>query len=117
LGSAYVILSGEISVQEIIRIKRDPTMRLTTSPFGYTPEEYIRLHPRYVASCGRMNWKGVKGAKFWEIAAKHGNLKSGLEKAIRISKEAAGVYGVAIGPGGKLMPAKCLKQIELSGRR
>ena len=97
-----------ITVEEYIRIKSNPDRRLTRTPFGMPPGE------KKVVVSTAVDWKGVKGAKFWEEAKNHvGKKKVGLHealaKAIRTSKGCAGVLGTVV-YGGRTLPKKAVCQ-------
>jgi hypothetical protein len=112
MGKAYRLVMHELTLRDIMDVRSDPKYRLTTSPFGVTPEQYERNPPIYVG--GAVSWKGVKGDAFWAIADKHVGKKgiglgNALRKAIKISKACAGVYGTVLF-NGKLYPKKCIEQ-------
>ena len=117
MGVAYRLVRPQVTLEDIIRIKADSKHRLTTSPFGVTPEQYARNPPLYVGSA--VAWKGGKGMKEFEenamagcsTVAKGAALVAGLKKAISISKKYAGVKGTVI-YNGKLYPRKCIAQKE-----
>ena len=128
MGKWYTVKGGArgapvapVTIWDIAKARADPNIQLTTSPFGLTKEElesglrlvYVKTGKKYAKPCP---WKGLRGSKFWEEAAKHGRLKEGLEKAINISRQAAGTRGVGIAPDGRIMPLKAIKQMELAGK-
>ena len=98
-----------ITVEEYMRIKSNPDRRLTRTPFGMPPGE------KKVVVSTAVDWKGVKGAKFWEEAKKHVGKKNvglseALAKAIRISKGCAGITGTMV-YGGRTLPKKVVCQM------
>ena len=115
MGVAYRLVRPQLTVQDVIAIKNNPRLRLTTSPFGVTPEEYATNPPLYVGSA--VLWKGGKGMKEFEKNAMAGcttvtkgaALIAGLKEAIRISKKYKGVKGTVL-YNGKLYPRKCIEQ-------
>jgi len=113
LGKAYRLIQAELTLEEVIRIKADPNMRLTTSPFGVTPAQYEKAPPIYPGRA--VSWKGAVGIDdTYRKALAYGKgsadaLISGLKKAIKISKAYAGVMGTVLYEG-KLYPAKCIAQ-------
>jgi len=112
MGKAYRLVMPQLTVMDIISIRGNAKVRLTTSPFGVTPEQYESNPPIYVG--GAVSWKGIKGDAFWAIADKHVGKKgvglgTGLKKAIKISKACAGIFGTVL-YNGKLYPKKCIEQ-------
>ena len=99
-----------VSVWDIFEARNNPKRRITTSPFGLTPEQLEAGVKVYYPS-KPVPWKGKKGAKFVDEARKHGNLLAGIKKAIAISKAYAGVTGVDVDPEtGRYMPKKAIMQ-------
>lgn len=80
---------------------------------------YAKRGKKYAKPCP---WKGLRGSKFWEEAAKHGDLANGLKKAIEISKKASRkesgdkALGVGIAPDGRIMPRKAILEMEIAGK-
>lgn len=119
LGKSYRLVKPVVTFESYVRginaIRHDPKVRLTTSPFGITPEQYETDPPIYVGDAVR--WKGTKHAKgatgmtkeFLERAPKE--VVAGLRAAIKISKKYAGTKGTVL-YNGKLYPAKCIAQKE-----
>jgi len=118
-GRARALPPQPVDVYMMHRVRHDPKIRLTTSPFGLTPEEIkAGVRPLYVSDA--VPWKGLKvkyvGAKFTEEARKHVGKKGvglleGLRKAIAISKAYKDVKGVGIDPEtGRYMPKKAIEQ-------
>lgn len=113
MGQAYRLIAPELTVSDVIKIRDDPNMRLTTSPFGVTPEQYASRPPIYVGKA--VGWKGAKGFdETYRQALQYGKasadaLITGLKKAMGISKAYAGVMGTTLYKG-KLYPAKCIAQ-------
>jgi len=110
VGGARGVVPKPIDVDEIFKKRYDPKKRLTTSPFGLTPEQLEKgVKVLYVGKA--VPWKGKKGANFVEEAMKHGRLIDGLKTAIAVSKAYAGTTGVGIDPEtGTYMPMKAIKQ-------
>lgn len=112
-----------ITIEEVIRIKKLTDVRLTTSPFGVTEEEYLHDPPIYVGKS--VNWKGHKGLGLEGFAksligigypiANMEKLAAGLRKAIAISKKCAGIKGVVVW-NGRLYPKKCIEQKMIAGK-
>jgi hypothetical protein len=101
-------IAKPISVEEYLRIRASPGLRLTKTPFGVPPGEERIVGSHAVA------WKGKKGKDFWEIAkghvgAKNVGLDVALKKAIKISQSCAGVMGTEV-YGGVLLPKKVVCQ-------
>lgn len=114
MGQAYRLVRPQLTVDDILRIKGRNDVRLTTSPFGVTPERYANNPPIYVGSAAP--WKGLKGDAFFKNAVglcttveKGARLVAGLRKAIEISKKYAGIKGTVLW-NGKLYPRKCIEQ-------
>jgi len=113
MGQAYRLIAPELTVADVIKIRGDPNMRLTTSPFGVTPEQYATHPPIYVGKA--VGWKGAVGMdEVYKKALQYGKdaadkLITGLKKARDISKAYAGVKGTTLYQG-KLYPAKCIAQ-------
>ena len=90
----------QLTVMDIISIRGNEKLRLTTSPFGITPEQYEKSPPIYIGAA---------------VAWKHHPenmppaVKAGLERAIKISKACAGILGTVI-YNGKVYPKKCIEQ-------
>jgi len=115
VGGARGVVPKPIDIDEIFKKRYDPKKRLTTSPFGLTPEQLEKgVKVLYVGKA--VPWKGLHGAKFTEEARKHIGKKGvglleGLRQAVAISKAYAGVKGVGIDPEtGTYMPMKAIKQ-------
>jgi len=106
MGKAYRLVRPQLTLKDIMAIKADSSMRLTTSPFGITPEQYASNPPIYVGSA--VSWKGKKGWTAFEKAAPAA-VVAGLKRAIAISKKYAGVKGTVLW-NGKLYPKKCIEQ-------
>lgn len=113
MGKAYRLIQAELTLQDVIDIRADPNMRLTTSPFGVTPAQYEKSPPIYPGKA--VGWKGAVGLDdTYRKALVYGKgsadaLITGLKKAIKISKHYAGVMGTVLYEG-KLYPAKCIAQ-------
>lgn len=115
MGVAYRLIRPELTVEDIIKYRDSPKYRLTTSPFGITPEQYEKNPPIYVGNA--VLWKGTKGiAEFTKAAlagcttaSKGKALVDGLGLAIKISKAYKGVKGTTLYKG-KLYPRKCIEQ-------
>lgn len=114
MGQAYRLVRPQLTVDDIIRIRSRNDLRLTTSPFGITPEQYALNPPIYVGRA--VGWKGAKGMEDFEKkvfastdASNAAKIVAGLKEAIRISKKYAGVKGTVL-YNGKLYPRKCIEQ-------
>ena len=92
VGSAYAFEPPQLEIEDILRIKKDPTKSLYKIPFGASrgmirvrelPEDY---------------WKGTskKDGSFGRVARAHGNLAKGTAKCVEISKGFAGTKGVVM---------------------
>ena len=113
MGKALRLASPILTLHNILEVKGRSDIRLTTSPFGVTPEQYERSPPIYVGKA--VHWKGAKGeddvyqkALFYGKASADALVK-GIRKAKAISKAYAGVTGTILYQG-KLYPAKCIAQ-------
>ena len=108
------VYPNEINLFQLAAIGRTPGIRTGTSPFGMPAGSMVRYIGRSVP------WKGMKGDAFWSVATKYGRLADGLRTAIRISKDAAGTYGVALvslADGRQVvLPRKVVKQMEAQGK-
>jgi len=107
MGKAYRLMMPKLTLADIISIRGNNSMRLTTSPFGVTPEQYAENPPIYVGAA--VAWKG-KGYKDLPAA-----VRAGLDKAIKISKACAGIMGTTM-YNGKVYPAKCIAQKKEAGK-
>jgi len=97
------LLPEEVSLIEVAAISKDPAHRTATTPFSKSPR-----HQRYVG--GSVPWK-------MHAEAMPSAVRSGLEKAIKISKKCAGVLGIAINPlTGGTVPAKVICQLKEAGK-
>lgn len=105
MGKAYRLVRPQLTLMDIISIRGNSKLRLTTSPFGLTPEEYAQNPPVYVGSA--VPWKGVRGLD--KVTAINAKVGAGLREAIKISKKYAGVRGTVL-YNGKLYPKKCIEQ-------
>lgn len=100
MGKAYRLVMPKLTLEDIMRVRGDDKIRLTTSPFGITPEQYENNPPIYVGAA--VSWKHHPERMPPAVRA-------GLEKAIKISKACAGVMGTVI-YNGKVYPKKCIEQ-------
>jgi len=107
MGKAYRLVMPQLTVMDVLRIRGDNSMRLTTSPFGVTPEQYEKNPPIYIGAA--VAWKGKT---YKDLPAA---VKAGLDKAIKISKACAGIRGTRIW-NGKVYPAKCIAQKKEAGK-
>lgn len=105
MGAAYRLVRPHLTVMDVLAIKGNSKLRLTTSPFGLTPEEYAENPPVYVGSA--VAWKGVRGMD--KVRAINSKVADGLSRAIAISKKYAGTKGTVL-YNGKLYPKKCIEQ-------
>ena len=115
------VYPNEINLFQLAAIGRTPGIRTATTPFGMPPGSVVRYIGKSVS------WKGLKGDAFWAWAEKFtpktgrtGAIAEGLRRAISISKEAAGNYGVAIislADGRQMVvPRKVAIQMERAGK-
>jgi len=102
MGMAYRLVRPQLTVDDIIKIRSRSDMRLTTSPFGISPEQYANNPPIYVGAA--VAWKH-------NPAAMPAAVRAGLQKAIAMSKACAGIMGTGI-HNGKLYPRKCIEQMK-----
>lgn len=117
MGVAYRLKKPELTVLEVKKIREGvgefAGYRLTTSPFGVSPDDYARDPPLYLGRA--VAWKGAAGMDdTYRKALAYGKgaadrLITGLKKAVKISKAYAGTMGTTIYEG-KLYPAKCIAQ-------
>lgn len=129
MGKAYQIpKSVAYAGLNILKVREDPDHRLTTSPFGITPEQYETDPPLYYGKSAP--WKGKKGLGIdgfgkvliagegrlgsMTMVARE-NLLAGLKAAIKISKKCAGITGTELF-NGKLYPSKCIAQMREAGK-
>lgn len=105
MGQAYRLVRPHLTVMDVLAIKGNSKLRLTTSPFGITPEQYEHDPPVYIGSA--VAWKGVRGMD--KLRAINSAVADGLQRAIAISKKYAGVKGTVLF-NGKLYPKKCIEQ-------
>jgi len=129
MGKAYQIpKSVAYAGIKILDVREDPNHRLTTSPFGITPEQYENDPPLYYGRSAP--WKGIKGLGIEGFGkaliagtglhgkismANRERLLAGLKRAIAISKKCAGVTGTELF-AGKLYPSKCIAQMREAGK-
>ena len=119
MGKAYRLVQPKLTLQDVVDVRGNNKLSLTTSPFGVTPKQYEESPPIYVKSA--VKWKGYKGLGIegFERAVMNEGLTSsdiagralidGLKKAIAISKKAAGIRGTVLW-NGKLYPRKFIEQ-------
>lgn len=105
MGQAYRLVRPQLTVNDIIAIRGNNKLRLTTSPFGVSPEQYATNAPLYIGAA--VPWKGVRGMA--NLQSRFPRVAAGLSRAIAISKKYAGVYGTVI-YNGKVYPKKCIEQ-------
>ena len=100
-----------VSIWDIFEARNNPKRRITTSPFGLTPEQLEAGVKVYYPSKA-VPWKGKKGAKDFPKAAEgHGALLHALGLARKISVLYKGVTGTTIDPKtGRIVPKKGVKQ-------
>ena len=129
MGKAYQIpKSVAYAGIDILSVREDNMHRLTTSPFGITPDQYEKDPPLYYGRSAP--WKGIKGLGIDGFAKAlikgtglHGHISmanrerlvAGLRRAIAISKKCAGVTGTELF-NGKLYPSKCIAQMREAGK-
>ena len=109
------VYPNEINLFQLAAIGRTPGIRTGTTPFGMPPGAQVRYIGRSVP------WKGLKGDAFWSWAdANKPRLAEGLRAAIKISKGAAGTYGVALvalADGRQMvLPRKVVEQMRAAGK-
>jgi len=102
MGMAYRLVRPQLTVMDVIKIRSSDGIRLTTSPFGITPEEYATNPPIYVGAS--VAWKNHP-EKMPE------SVRAGLNRAIALSKACAGITGTVI-HNGRLYPKKCIEQMK-----
>lgn len=105
MGKAYRLVRPQLTVMDVISIRGNSKLRLTTSPFGITPEQYEQNPPLYIGSA--VPWKGARGID--KVKAINAKVGAGLEAAIKISKKYADTKGTVL-YNGKLYPKKCIEQ-------
>ena len=108
---------GEYTPATLVAIANSKNYRTAVSPFGQPAGNVVR----YVGKA--VKWKFVRGDSFWKLAESDptvGRIAEGLRKAISISKQAAGTYGVAMVRlfDGRtvILPRKVVKQMQLAGK-
>ena len=110
IGGARGLRPAEVTIDDIYKFKEDYEKRLTTSPFGLTPEQ-IEKGEKVLYPSKAVAWKGKKGHNFIRIAADRGALLPANELARKISKAYAGIKGTTVDPEtGKVVPLKCVMQ-------
>lgn len=98
------LLPEEVSLVDVAAIAADPAHRTATTPFGALPGRGVRYVGRSVP------WKR-------NPPAMPSAVRSGLEKAIKISKGCAAVLGIAVNPlTGETVPAKVICQLRAAGK-
>lgn len=98
------LVPEEVSLVDVAEIAADPAHRTATTPFGALPGRAIRYVGRAVM------WKR-------NFAAAPTAVKSGLTKAIAISKKCAGTLGVGVNPlTGEVVPNKVICQMREAGK-
>lgn len=122
MGKAYRLVQPKLTAADVVRIRGDNSLSLTTSPFGVTPEQYLNNPPIYIKRA--VAWKGYKGLGIegFSRAIKNligdtqaKNMIEGLKKCIKLSKECAGIKGTELW-NGKLYPRKCIEQKRRAGK-
>jgi len=111
VGGARGLPPAEVTIDDIYRYRKDPKKRLTTSPFGLTPEE-LEEGKKVIYPAGAVPWKGAKDNDFIEVAGKRDDgLLAANELARKISIAYSGVTGVGVDPAdGRIKPLKAIKQ-------
>lgn len=101
LVNAYA-LKKELTPEDILAIRANPSLRLTASPMVHNYED--------IAFLGRAApWKGADGIA--EVEAINPDVAEGLREAIKISKACANVKGI-VKVGDRYLSRKVLCQIE-----
>lgn len=94
----------EVTLVDVAEIAADPAHRTATTPFGALPGRAIRYVGRAVP------WKR-------NPAAMPTAVRTGLEKAKKISEGCRGVLGVGINPlTGEVVPNKVICQLKAAGK-
>ena len=103
---AYAIKSPRFvfTIEDLIRVKDSPNLRLTATPFVHDYENKV-----FLGHAAR--WKGAKGIE--QVREISPGVAAGLEKAIEISKACKGTYGV-VRVGDRYLPVKAICQIQMS---
>lgn len=97
------LLPEEVTLLDVADMARDKVHRTATTPFNNEPGPQ-----RYVGAA--VAWK-------MNFAAAPKAVKDGLVKAIKISKDCAGIFGTAVNPlTGGLVPAKVICQLKAAGK-
>ena len=122
MGKAYRLVQPTLTLADVVAVRSNNQLSLTTSPFGVTPEKYENSPPIYVKKA--VAWKGYKGLGLegfkrqifnliGDIQAR--KLADGLSKAVEISKSCKGIKGTELW-NGKLYPRKCIEQKRKAGK-
>lgn len=116
MGSAYQLVRPQLTYQNIIAIRDNPAIRLTTSPLGYPVDLYLTNPPIFIGKAVRWKDKSFRNSgKGTGVSAKlraeYPKVAAGLDKAISMSKEFAGKYGTQV-VNGKLYTVKNVLQWE-----
>lgn len=94
----------EVTLVDVAEIAADPAHRTATTPFGALPGRAQRYVGRAVA------WKR-------NAAAMPSKVRTGLDKAIGISRECKGVLGIGVNPlTGEIVPNKAICQLRAAGK-
>ena len=123
MGKAYRLVQPTLTLADVVAVRSNNQLSLTTSPFGVTPEKYENSPPIYVKKA--VAWKGYKGLGLEGFRRQIKNLipddikaralGDGLAKAVEISKSCRGIKGTEL-YNGKLYPRKCIEQKRKAGK-
>jgi len=118
MGKYYTVKGGArgfqmvLTPEMIVAAKNNPSIRLTTSPFGLTVED-LQLGRKVVYAGRAVPWKGKKGREFEEAAPS--GVVEGLRKARDLSMRHR-EKGVAILPDGRIVPRKVYEMMKEAGK-
>jgi len=106
LLEAYAIRSPRFtfSIEDFLKVKGSPKMRLTKTPFVHDYEDKVFIGKA-------VDWKGAEGVE--QVREINPDVADGLEKAISISEACEGVKGI-VASGDRFLPKKVICQIKVA---
>lgn len=105
---------GSFSLRDLIAADRDPSISISSTPWGARIGEKVMLVKKAVP------WKGLRGAAFFAEATRHGKLGEAVKALAQFSRNHAGIKGAAAvgipGVGVIQMPMKSARQMQAVGK-
>ncbi len=99
-----ILAPQEVTLIDVAEVAADPAFRTARTPFGALPGRIQRYVGRSVP------WKKHKERMPTAV-------RTGLDKAIGISRGCKGVLGVGVNPiTGEVVPAKVICQLKAAGK-